>query len=120
MLHGSVNMPSLEGLVKPPLIPEEVPTSDQELEVRRAVGDIPTDYLRFLGTYGTGCIDEFIWIFSPSSRNENLNFLKQLELQTRALVGGAEFGAKPPPFPVYPMTNGFVPFGITDNGDLLG
>lgn len=38
---------------------------------------LPLDYKKFINKYGTGSINDFIWILNPFSENENLNLIKK-------------------------------------------
>lgn len=39
---------------------------------------LPLDYKKFINKYGTGSINDFIWILNPFSENENLNLIKKV------------------------------------------
>ena len=91
----------------------EQPTDNDWLEVEDQFGPLPTDFKTFLADYGTGCIGGFIWIFNPAS-NENLNLGRQIEKQLAALRE-----VNVPGLTLFPADTGILPFGITDNGDLL-
>ena len=40
---------------------------------------IPSDYIEFINEYGTGRIADFIVIFNPFSKNEDVNFFEQTQ-----------------------------------------
>lgn len=109
----------LAELLPPPGIPLEVPSEDDWTRVESRLGSLPSDYRRFLSVYGTGLIDEFVWIFNPSTVNENVN----LEQQSKTILEGLADSARQFPdvftMPRYPEPCGFLPFGSTDNGDNL-
>jgi len=102
-------------LLKAPDAPTEVPTDDDWGLIESAFLEFPEDYKCFLGKYGTGCIAGFIYIFNPASKNDNLNLSKQIEKQLWSLRE-----CRPEGLRLYPEVGGILPFGITDNGDLLG
>jgi hypothetical protein len=113
-----VSIERLEAIIPPPARPEEVPDAAVWETVERNVAALPADYREFVSRYGTGWIDSFIWIFNPASRNPNLNLERQVQKQLQVLEevnqGGMEFV-----IPLFPQVGGVLPFGITDNGDLL-
>ena len=39
----------------------------------------PTDYKEYIKLYGTGCIDDFLWVLNPFCMNENINFIQKGE-----------------------------------------
>jgi hypothetical protein len=80
---------------------------------------LPGEYVEFVSRYGTGGIDSFLWIFSPIAENEGLNEIVQSRtiLETwRSLPVGVhrEMGLA-----LFPDAGGILPFGCSDNGDLL-
>ena len=40
---------------------------------------LPTDYKEYIKIYGTGCIDDFLWVLNPFCMNENINFIQKGE-----------------------------------------
>ena len=109
----------LTELTPPPEAALEVPSIEQWQDVERRLGSLPSDYRRFIETYGTGLLDEFVWIFSPCAANEYVN----LESQAKVILDGlAQSAAEFPDvfgMPRHPDPGGFLPFGSTDNGDNL-
>lgn len=79
----------------------------------------PSDYMGFIDLYGTGAIDNFLWIFSPWTENDNLNFFVNMKKSMCAYRYLHEESSKDYPFVLYPAANGLLPFGATDNGDEL-
>jgi hypothetical protein len=92
----------------------ERPTNSDWLEVEGKFCPLPADFKAFLADYGTGSIGGFVWLFNPASRNENLNLARQIDKQLAALQEASVPGLR-----LYPADEGILPFGITDNGDLL-
>lgn len=79
----------------------------------------PEDYKIFIDSYGEGRINEFLWILSPFSENENLNSIEKFRIMKEAYNGlKNEF---PDRFTLdfYNGKEGIFPWGITDNGDEL-
>ncbi len=70
-------------------------------------------------TYGFGCIDQFLWIYTPYAENENLDLLKQVEVINNAYLEMKEEFPEDYTFDVFPEKGGLLPFGGTENGDVL-
>jgi len=113
-----MSLDPLSMLMPPPIRPMERPNSDQWAAVQSRWGILPNNYRDFIDAYGSGCIDEFIWIFNPAAANENINFSTQADRQIEALreINNAGLEAK---MPLFPEPAGLLPLGITDNGDLI-
>ena len=79
----------------------------------------PGDYIEFIDNYGTGSIDDFLWIYSPWCQNENLNFFTSGKMAGTAYRVSHEESPEDFPFAVYPEEGGLLPLGGTDNGDDL-
>ena len=81
---------------------------------------LPTDYCQFIERYGTGCVDEYLWVLSPFTEREPLHLVKE---GARLLKGmrylRTECGDEQVPYPVFPEPGGVLPWGVTDNGDML-
>jgi hypothetical protein len=110
----------LKTVLKVPSHPLAVGNADRWQSVEREVGGIlPADYKEFILTYGSGCIDGFLWIYDPFSANKNLNLLSQAKAVLHSFeIRRDEFGEKLP-FPLFPASDGVFPWGSTDNGDHL-
>ena len=82
---------------------------------------LPGDYKWFIDNYGTGCVGLFLWIFNPFSENEDLNLAAQVESICQMYRENRQETDEEEdcPHPIYPEPGGVVPFGITDNGDVL-
>jgi len=107
-----------ESIVLPPRNPAEVPDAVTWSSVQMNLTKFPNDYKAFIQLYGTGCIDAFIWIYNPASKNPNLNLEQQVVSQKTTLkeVNESEVETF---IPLFPSPHGVLPFGITDNGDVL-
>jgi hypothetical protein len=79
----------------------------------------PSDYKEFIELYGAGVINDFLWIYSPFSINENINILNKFEILK------CSYNAMKKSFPndykleFYNGRTGLFPWGITDDGDEL-
>ncbi|MBX9653679.1 SMI1/KNR4 family protein [bacterium] len=92
----------------------EQPSNNDWSEIENRYRSLPVDFRTFVTEYGTGIIGRFIWIFNPASNNEHLNLGCQIDMQLAALRE-----ARIPGLTLYPAESGILPFGSTDNGDLL-
>ena len=109
----------LAKLIPPPNNPDEAPQQNEWPRIEARIGTaLPLDYKEFVSLYGTGKIDNFLWIFNPFSQNENMNLVTQLRVQLSALSELQAYG-EVVPYQLFPDADGVWPFGITDNGDVL-
>lgn len=108
----------LLAVLHPPQAPIEVPNVRCWGETERLLGQLPEDYREFLECFGSGCLNDFIWVFNPASRNRHLQLVARNERILSALrelrAGGEEC-----PYPLWPEPRGLLSFGVTDNGDYL-
>ena len=74
----------------------------------------PSDFKHFISVYGTGTIVDFIAIYNPFSTDESANFFHNMEF---VLPNERRF--QDIPLPLYPETNGLLPFAKTYDGDNL-
>jgi hypothetical protein len=114
-----ISIMDMKRILPPPQEVSDQPTDIDWARCEAELVQLPTDYKSFLANYGTGCIDGFIWIFSPSSKNPNLNLLIQAKKQLSALEELFRQKNEAKVYPLYPEAAGLLPFGITDNGDVL-
>jgi hypothetical protein len=107
-------------IIQPPETPVENGETEEWGRVEKAIGTrLPNDYKNYINVFGTGCLANFLWVFNPFTRNTNLNLLNQVTVQLNAITTlEEEFGEKSP-YQVYPTPGGLLPWGITDNGDVL-
>jgi hypothetical protein len=113
-------MSSLDALtqtMRPPAAPSETPDGGgwQSVENRLRM-ELPEDYKEFIARYGTGSVDGFLWVLNPFSTNKHLNFFDEGGVKLEAL---RELRHESIPYPLHPDVNGVLPWGITDNGDVL-
>jgi hypothetical protein len=107
-------------LLPPPVDPVEPGRPDgwAGIEARLGTG-LPGDFKAFTELYGSGQVDEFLYLFNPfaAGRDGNLLFEKD-----RVLEAYAQTRARFPrrlPLPPFPEPGGVLPLGRTDNGDEL-
>src|SRR5262245_22983500 len=79
---------------------------------------LPVDYKRFVEQYGSGPVDDFVFILHPSTTNENLNLLRQSAVRLGALRALRDSGAEDVPYQPEARPGGLLPWGFTDNGDV--
>lgn len=94
--------------------PDQLVWDTIELDVHA----LPSDYRLYIESYGTGCVDGFIWVFNPGAKNANLNLSDQVRRYSEVLDEINESGLEAR-IPIFPEVGGVLPFGVTDNGDLL-
>ena len=109
----------LSVIVVPPPAPVESHGSWPAVEARLGIG-LPQDFKDYIEVYGTGCIDEFVWVLNPFSANRHLSFFDR---GTAALDALRELQLAHPDVevrdPLFPAPGGLLPWGLTDNGDVL-
>jgi hypothetical protein len=90
------------------------------VDAERSLGvALPADYKQIVSAYGSGCFNAFVRIFNPIATSPYGNLLSQ-----RILQGDIEEETRDDDYPVYPhpvvpAIPGILPFGITDNGNVL-
>ena len=89
-------------------------------EIEKKIGIIfPEDYKRFIDFHGEGGINEFLWILSPFSENENLNSIEKFNVMKDAYISMQSEFPDQFSFDFYNGKIGLFLWGITDNGDEL-
>jgi hypothetical protein len=107
-------------ILTPPPAPAEAPPGGAWAEVEGHVGSpLPDDYKAFVERFGTGRIDNFIWVFNPFSKNRHVNLVEQVEVRLDALKVLRDEFDEELPYKLYPEPSGLLPFAATDNGDVL-
>ncbi|GKX52713.1 SMI1/KNR4 family protein [Budvicia aquatica] len=79
----------------------------------------PDDYIEFIHNYGTGRIANFLVIFNPFAGNDEVNFFKQKDLILEDLKLLKEEDPDYYRYKLYPVSEGILPIGVTDNGDYI-
>jgi hypothetical protein len=110
----------LRRLLPPPDQPLEAAPPDGWAEVEAALGTgLPDDFKAFTQLYGSGKVDDFLYLFNPFAEGQDGNLLFEKD---RVLAAYAETRARFParlPLPPFPEDGGVLPLGRTDNGDEL-
>lgn len=105
-------------IIQPPRMPSNIPDAVAWDRAERIFGKLPADYKEFAMLYGDGTICDFIWILNPGSTNNNLNYVTKTSVVLDAMRSVILAG-EACPFAMWPERDGLLPFGITDNGDVL-
>jgi hypothetical protein len=103
-------------MLRPPLEPRELPTAPDWESAERQLGKLPDDYKGFVAKFGTGQIDDFLWVYTPSASSEHLNLVRQAPIQLKILED-MKNRLEPDSLQQYP--DRLLPFGRSDNGDAL-
>jgi hypothetical protein len=110
----------LRQLLPPPADPVEPGQPDGWAEVEAALGTgLPGDFKSFTERYGSGKVDDFLYLFNPFAAGQDGNLLAEKD---RVLAGYRQTRARFPqrlPLPPFPDPGGVLPLGRTDNGDEL-
>jgi hypothetical protein len=110
----------LRRLLPPPANPVEAGRPGGWAEVEAALGTgLPSDFKAFTELYGSGTIDDFLYLFNPFTQGQNGNLLAE---KNRVLAAYRQTRARFPerlPLPPFPEQGGVLPLGRTDNGDEL-
>ena len=91
----------------------EIQWTQFEIEINTR---LPEDFKNFISIYGSGIIDNFIWILNPFSKNKNLNYEKIVYFQKSYHTLQKEF-PKEYNRPLFPQKGSFLPWAVTDNGE---
>jgi hypothetical protein len=110
----------LRRLLPPPAEPLEPGRPDGWAEVEAALGTgLPSDFKAFTELYGSGKVDDFLYLFNPFTQGQDGNLLAEKE---RVLAAYRQTRQRFPdrlPLPPFPDEGGVLPLGRTDNGDEL-
>ena len=110
---------SLDQVLRREASAREVPSPRDWEAIERRLGRLPMDYKEFVNSYGTGVVDEFLWVFSPSTRNDNLSLGCQHENILADLRGTRDKYPVLYRVNVHPEVGGLFPMAGTDNGDTV-
>ena len=107
---------ALVRLMPPPAEPREPGDPESWPQVELRLGRrLPSDYKAFIATYGSGRVGEFVNIANPFSDTPHLRDLPDEMLQIYREIREYEHI----PFPIHPEPGGLIPWGDTDNGDVM-
>jgi len=110
----------LTRLLPPPAHPVEPGQPDGWMAVERSLGTpLPGDFKAFTQRYGSGTVDDFLYLFNPFAAGQDGNLLAEKD---RVLAAYRQTRARFPdrlPLPPFPEPGGVLPLGRTDNGDEL-
>jgi hypothetical protein len=110
----------LRELLPPPADPAEPGRPEGWAEVEAALGTaLPDDFKAYTEAYGSGKVDDFLYLFNPFAAGPDGNLLEETP---RVLEAYAQTRARFPerlPLPPFPEPGGVLPLGRTDNGDEL-
>lgn len=115
-----MSLTRLKEILPPPELKKEASRADEWISVESTIGtELPSDYKEFIDLYGSGSIDRFLTIFDPFSRNENTNLLDAIRTKLEALRELQDEFQSERKYAIFPEPGGLLPFGGTDNGDVL-
>lgn len=115
-----MSLEKLTSILPPPAKPSKTGDSKGWSELERVLGStLPMDYKKFISIYGTGGVDNFIWILTPFVFDENVNYLNRSKVMIDAYLEIKRQFPEDYKHNVYPETGGLLPWGYTDNGDEL-
>ena len=97
-----------------PASPDDINKSEAGLGV-----SFPRGYTRFVSQYGSGRIDDFLWVLTPSTMCDDLRIDKRGVVECGAAKTFIEKWSIQTPAPLYPDESGVLPWAISDNADLL-
>jgi hypothetical protein len=110
----------LRRLLPPPANPVEAGRPDGWAAVEAALGTgLPSDFKAFTERYGSGTVDDFLYLFNPFTQGPDGNLLDEKD---RVLAAYRQTRTRFPgrlPWPPFPEPGGVLPLGRTDNGDEL-
>lgn len=89
-----------------------------EIESRMGT-ELPSDYKEFINEYGTGNINNFMWILTPFDENEYVNLFKMGMKISEAYMTSKLYNPDFFKHDVFPVVGGILPWGYTENGDEL-
>jgi len=115
-----MNFAPLENILRRPEKPLEIGqingwhTFEYQLNTK-----LPEDYKKFIQSFGTGSINEFLVILNPFSANQHVNLLTRGRSELEAFRTSKTNFPKYYPDDIFPNSGGLLPFGVTDNGEVL-
>ena len=114
--EGAGELDALVRLMPPPTAPRNPGDADDWPQIELRLGRrLPSDYKAFVATYGCGRIGEFLNVMNPFSDNPHVRDLPEAMLKIYRDIRKFEHI----PFSLHPEPGGLIPWGDTDNGDVL-
>ncbi|MEE7459158.1 SMI1/KNR4 family protein [Methylorubrum populi] len=112
-----MSLSDLRAVLAPPSHPRETGGAPWP-EVEHRIGSaLPPDYERFIETYGSGRIGDFLVALNPFTANPRIDLIDHAlhDPEGMALLKASH----PDHYPLdrFPKTGGLMPFAVTDNGD---
>jgi SMI1-KNR4 cell-wall len=115
-----MSLTKLETLLPRPTQPQEVGTlhdwTNIEAELKTT---LPNDYKGFIGVFGSGTINDFLVVLNPFSPNKYINLLQRGRMELDAYAASKKSFPEHYAHDIYPTSGGLLPFGATDNGEIL-
>lgn len=81
--------------------------------------NFPIQYVQFINTYGTGSINNFLWILTPYEENKEINIFQRANIMHESYEYMKNMFPGEFYYNIYPDEGGLLPWGYTDNGDEL-
>ena len=120
MPYGSIYLEKLKSILR---VPQTVYSAGDNLSWAQTEKEndisFPPEYKEFISTYGTGSIDDFIWILTPFESEANINLFSRAENMRDSYNYLKELSPDHFKYNIYPDEKGLLPWGYTDNGDEL-
>jgi hypothetical protein len=99
--------------------PPQDPASSKHSRPHQAARTIPPSHDDLTQVYGTGCFDEFLWIFADGADNGNLDIGACTD-EMQSILRSKEASALRASVATYDVTlENLVQWGVTDNADTL-
>jgi hypothetical protein len=116
-----VALAEVTAVISPPSQPVDTGSAERWSAVEHALGtSLPGDYKAFIDMFGTSYLGSFLYLFNPFSSDETLNLVAQsADLLDVMRSLQEEFPDEEIPYALFPEPSGLLPWGITDNGDVL-
>lgn len=103
-------------VLRPPVVPQYGQGKLDWNYIENIMGtELPSDYKEFISVYGTGAIDNFIWVHDPLEDVEE--YFNTINMKLWAY---SETKRDYPEYychDVFPEKGGLLPVAVTDNGD---
>jgi hypothetical protein len=80
---------------------------------------LPEDYKGFIQAFGSGTINSFLVVLNPFSSNKYINLLQRGRMELDAYATSKKGFPQYYVHDIYPLQGGLLPFGGTDNGEVL-